>query len=72
MPVQVVIDGAGVAAELESALLALEDWPEFPSGSLKKGDTYRRRGLIMYTLRDGKLCRIRSARIAVVSGLRTA
>lgn len=65
-PLQVVIDEEGVAAELESEFVALEDWPEFVSGPLEKGDVYRRRGLIMYTLRDGKFSRIRSARQKVL------
>lgn len=63
---QVVIDEGGVAAELDSTFLALEDWPEFVSGPLKKGDVYRRRGLIMYTLRDGKFSYIRSGRQKVL------
>lgn len=65
-PLQVVIDDGGVAAELESDFLALEDWPEFVSGPLKKGDVYRRRGLIMYTVQDGRFSYIRSARQKVL------
>lgn len=65
---QVVIDDGGVAAELESEFVALQDWPDFPSGPMKKGDIYRRRGLIMYTLRDGKFSYIRSGRIKVLAG----
>lgn len=59
---KLVIDDHGVAAEVETEFLALNDWPEFVSGPLKQGDVFKRRGLIMYDLRDGKFSYIRSAR----------
>ena len=46
--------------------VALDDWPDFVSGPMRKGDVFRRRGLVMYTLRDGKFSRIRSARTKVI------
>lgn len=59
---KLVIDDEGAAAEVETEFLALNDWPEFVSGPLKQGDVFKRRGLIMYDLRDGKFSYIRSAR----------
>lgn len=62
-----VIDDEGMAAEVETEFLALEDWPEFISGPMKKGDVFKRRGLIMYDLNpEGKFTRIRSARTKVL------
>lgn len=59
---KLVIDDEGAAAEVETEFLALNDWPEFVSGPLKQGDVFKRRGLIMYDIRDGKFSYIRSAR----------
>lgn len=65
-PLQVVMDEEGVAVESETEFVALDDWPDFVSGPMRKGDVFRRRGLVMYTLRDGKFSRIRSARTKVI------
>lgn len=61
-----VCDEDGAAAEVETSFHALEDWPEFISGPLKRGDVFRRRGLIMYDVRDGLFSYIRSGRIRIL------
>lgn len=64
--VKFIGDDEGAAAEVETEFVALEDWPEFISGPLSEGDVYRRRGLIMYDLRDGLISHARAARIRVL------
>ena len=53
--------GDRLAAELESEFLAVEDYPEFPSGPMRKGDRLYINSFVIYELRDGRYARIRSA-----------
>ena len=57
-----VSSGGMIAVEICTTLLPLEDWPDFPTGPLAKGE--RRRSIIFafYDVVDGKFTRIRSAR----------
>jgi hypothetical protein len=53
--------GDRLCAELESEFLALEDFPEFTSGPMKKGDRLYVNTFVIYELRNGLFTRIRSA-----------
>ncbi len=57
----IVMGPQDIVADLETELYALEDWPAFPTGALRKGQTIRSRNFIWYDVRDGKFVRIRSA-----------
>lgn len=59
--VQAFCDGGGLAAELRSEFLALEDVPDFPTGPLWAGDRMRINTFALYDLRGGCYSRIRSA-----------
>ena len=56
-----VIGRDDIAAELETELYALQDWPDFFAGSMKRGDTMRSLNFVWYDIRDGRFARIRSA-----------
>ena len=58
---QAFASGDRLAAELESEFLALEDYPEFASGPMRKGDRLYINTFVIYELRDGRYARIRSA-----------
>jgi ketosteroid isomerase-like protein len=51
----------GIAAELESEFLALEDVPDFTSGPMRKGDRLYINSFVVYDVKDGRYSRIRSA-----------
>jgi hypothetical protein len=51
-----------LVADLVTQLEAMEDWPEFPTGALRKGEVRRSQNFVWYDLRDGRFARIRSAR----------
>jgi hypothetical protein len=59
--VQVFSDGQGLAAELQSEFLALEDAPDFPTGPLRAGERMRIHTFVLYELSGGRYSRIRSA-----------
>lgn len=60
-----IIDAFGqddrIAAELESEFLAIEDFPDFTSGPMRKGDRLYINTFAIYELRDRQFFRIRSA-----------
>ncbi len=58
----VVLDEAGLAAEVDTEFLALEDWPDFIVRPVKKGDTIRIVSFVHYKIRDGRFAHIKSAR----------
>jgi len=59
---QAFASGDRLAAELESEFLALEDYPEFASGSMRKGDRLYINTFVIYELdSQGRYRRIRSA-----------
>jgi len=58
---QCASNGQTVAAELESEFLALEDYPDFSSGPMSRGDRLYVNSFVFYELRDGRYARIRSA-----------
>jgi hypothetical protein len=49
-------------ADVVTELHALEDWPDFPTGAIRKGETRRSENFIWYELQDGLFKRVRSAR----------
>jgi len=59
--VQAFGEGDGLAAELQSEFLALEDSPDFPTGPLRAGDRMRINTFVLYDLAGGRYSRIRSA-----------
>lgn len=57
----VVLGEQDIAADLETELHALVDWPDFPTGPIRAGQTIRSQNFIWYDVRDRKFVRIRSA-----------
>jgi ketosteroid isomerase-like protein len=49
-------------ADVVTELHALEDWPDFPTGAIRKGETRRSQNFIWYELENGLFKRVRSAR----------
>lgn len=59
--IQSFSDGDGLAAELQSEFLALDDAPDFLTGPLRAGDRIRIHTFVLYELSGGRYSRIRSA-----------
>lgn len=49
-------------ADIVTELHALDDWPDFPSGPIRRGETRRSQNFIWYDLEGGRFRRVRSAR----------
>ena len=62
----------GIVVDMLTQLQALADWPDFPTGALRKGDTRRSENFIWYEVADGKFTRIRSAHYGTVQPGRIA
>lgn len=58
----VICDADGLAAEIATEFVALEDWPDFIAGAMKKGDSIHILSFVHYQIRDGKFTHIRSTR----------
>ena len=54
----------GLAAELETTLVAIKDWTDFFGGPMKVGDVKRSLNFAFYEVRNGKFVHIRSANFA--------
>jgi hypothetical protein len=52
----------GIAAEIRTTVVAREDWPDFPTGPLLKGQRRESINFAFYDIADGRFTRIRSAR----------
>lgn len=63
---QVVADEEGLAAEVATEFYALEDWPDFIVGPIRKGESIRLISLVIYRIRDGKFAHIKSARVRLL------
>ncbi len=50
-----------IVVDMETQLHALDDWLDFPTGPIRKGQTIRSQNFIWYDVLDGKFVRIRSA-----------
>jgi hypothetical protein len=59
---EVIVGEQGIAAEIETELLAFDDWPELVTGPIKKGEIIRTQSFVWYEIKDGKFAHIRSAR----------
>jgi ketosteroid isomerase-like protein len=64
---KVLSEGNALVAHLFTDFVCIRDWPEFHIKPMKKGEVYRGEYLILYKLRDGKFCHIRSARLTPVT-----
>jgi sulfur carrier protein ThiS len=64
---EVIADSEGLAAEVDTEFLALEDWPDFIVGPLKKGDAIRIVSFVHYKIRDGRFAHIKSARFRTLT-----
>jgi hypothetical protein len=58
----VIADEQGLAAEIATEFHALEDWPDFIAGPMKRGESIHILSFVHYRLRDGKFAHIRSTR----------
>jgi ketosteroid isomerase-like protein len=65
---QVVADEDGLAADVTMEFRTHADAPDFVVGALKKGEIIRGGVFVFYTLRDGKIARIRVARSRPLEG----
>lgn len=59
---QLAIDENAIAGDFTSVFTAIADAPDFSVGPLRKGEAYRVRVFVYYTLRDGLISRIKVAR----------
>lgn len=57
----IVVGPQKVVADLETELHALADWPDFPTGPFRRGETRRSQNFIWYDVADDRFTRIRSA-----------
>lgn len=60
---QVIADSEGLAAEVATEFHALEDWPDFIVGPMRKGESIHLVSIVVYRIRDGKFAHIKSARL---------
>jgi ketosteroid isomerase-like protein len=56
-----VVGPQAIVADLETELQALEDWPDFPTGPLRRGEKRRSQNFIWYDVAGDRFTRIRSA-----------
>ncbi len=61
-PINIVIEGDRIAAEIDVELLATKDKPDFAAGPLKQGESVYRRVGVFYRIRDGKICNVNAYR----------
>lgn len=60
---QLVLDEQGLACIVATEFHALEDWPDFIAGPIRKGESIFIESFIFYTIGDdGKFTRIRTTR----------
>ena len=57
----IVIGPHAIVADLETELQALEDWPDFPTGPLRRGEVRRSQNFVWYDITGGRFTRVRSA-----------
>jgi len=58
---RLIVGEDGLASELETTFTAIADWPDFPSGPLRKGDVLRRIGFGHYDVQAGYFSRVATA-----------
>ena len=59
----VVADEEGLAAEVATEFHALEDWPEFIAGPIRKGESIHIVSWVFYKIVNGRFQHIRSTRL---------
>jgi len=59
----IIADEEGLAAEVATEFHALEDWPDFIVGPIRKGESIHIVSFVHYRIRDGKFAYIQSARV---------
>ena len=65
---QVVADADGIAADLAMEFHAIADAPDFVVAPMKKGEVIKGGVFVFYTLKDGKIARIKTARSRALEG----
>ena len=55
-------------AEIRTTLVAREDWPDFPTGALTRGQRRQSVNFAFYDIADGRFTRVRSARFRRLDG----
>jgi hypothetical protein len=63
-----IVGNQDIVADLETELHALADWPDFPTGVLRNGETRRSENFVWYNHAGGRFERIRSARYRGIDG----
>jgi ketosteroid isomerase-like protein len=58
---QIIQGEQELVADLVTELRALEDWPDFPTGPLRKGDVLRSENFVWYELSGREFSRVRAA-----------
>jgi hypothetical protein len=56
-----IVGPQGILADLLTTLYALQDWPDFPTGPIRKGQTVRSQNFIWYEVFERRFTHIRSA-----------
>ncbi|HTC43656.1 MAG TPA: nuclear transport factor 2 family protein [Steroidobacteraceae bacterium] len=59
----IVADESGLAAEVATEFHALEDWPDFIAGPIRKGESIHIVSWVFYTIVNGRFQNIRSTRL---------
>jgi len=59
----VIADEAGLAAEVATEFYALEDWPDFIAGPIRKGESIHIVSWVFYKIVNGRFQHIRSTRL---------
>ena len=56
-----IVGQRGIVADVLTTLNVLQDWPDFPAGPMRRGQTVRSQNFIWYEVADGRFTHIRSA-----------
>ena len=56
-----ISDHGGLAVELHTTFTAIEDWPDFSTRPLLKGQQVQRIGFAHYRIRDGRIAEVKTA-----------
>jgi ketosteroid isomerase-like protein len=69
---QIVFDDHAIAGEVTSTFTAIEDAPDFVVAPLRKGESIAVPVFVQYTLRGGKICRVKVGRAGPASAVQPA
>ena len=69
-PMKIIVDGDEVAVEIVTTLVASEDLPNHYIYPYKKGETVKLRLGVFYTIREGKISRVKVYPVAVLTPTR--